>query len=222
MIISHSKKFIFLKAPKTAGSSILQALGKYCTGKDIVGTPRPRENYIAYGRNMGKHGLENHAVPRRIISLIGLEKWNKYYKFSIVRNPWDECVSRFWHDIKAKPKFRHGEYAAKGRKELKKAFSNWLPGRVVANKNLVYYADSGGNLILDYYMRFENISKDYEKLCDRLGIPSDVLPTMKGKYRANKSHYTDYYDLKTRTLVETIFKETIQLFDYEFEEKIHD
>ena len=36
MIVSHSRKFIFLKTRKTAGTSLEIALSKYCGPEDVL------------------------------------------------------------------------------------------------------------------------------------------------------------------------------------------
>ena len=113
MIISHKYKFIFLKAQKTAGTSIEIALSKYCGANDIItpvspedekirrdlGYPGP-QNYLSPIRDYGirdvakrllkgerKARFKNHISAKKVKAYIGEQVWNSYYKFCFERNP---------------------------------------------------------------------------------------------------------------------------------------
>ena len=60
--------FIFIHINKTAGTSIGNA----------IGLP-----------------IKHHRTAREVIAAIGKDKWNTAYKFTLVRNPWDEVVSHY-------------------------------------------------------------------------------------------------------------------------------
>ena len=97
MIISHKHKFIFLKSEKTAGTSLEVSLASVCGPEDIIttitkdGLPK---DYSHPHRN--NNGFNPHTLPAKIISKIGIDTWNEYYKILPIRNPWDRIVS-FWY-----------------------------------------------------------------------------------------------------------------------------
>lgn len=116
MIICHERKLIFIKSKKVAGTSMEIALSKFC-GADCVITRispideatrialghRGAQNYHVRGLNRlltrrwsGKLG--NHITASKVHAIFGPSIWQNYCKFTIVRNPFDRAVSRFYWD----------------------------------------------------------------------------------------------------------------------------
>jgi transposase-like protein len=65
-------------------------------------------------------------------------------------------------------------------------------------------------------MRYETLHKDYEKLCDVIGLPKETLPHLKGNQRKSKIHYTDYYSDWSKIQVKMAFRDVISRFGYSF------
>ena len=112
MIISHKHQFIFIKPRKVAGTSVEVALSKFCGLDDII-TPNIKsseadaEDYQDFARN--HHGFFNHMSAELIAKKIGKKIWKKYFKFAIVRNPYDMVVSRyFWNKKNITPRAKPG------------------------------------------------------------------------------------------------------------------
>lgn len=111
MIVSHKHKFIFIKPIKVAGTSIEIALAQCCGEEDII-TPitkfNPKADETQYhhpARNYREKGFFNHMPPREIEKRVGRKIWDSYFKISVVRNPWDQTVSRFvWGKKRPMPK----------------------------------------------------------------------------------------------------------------------
>ena len=76
MLISTEKKFLFIHIQKTAGSSLARLL------KSQAPDTRPF---------LGQH---DHALWTK--KHLG-SRWDEYYKFAFVRNPWDRLVS--WYEM---------------------------------------------------------------------------------------------------------------------------
>jgi hypothetical protein len=60
MIVSHERKFIFLKTRKTAGTSLEIALSKYCGPRDVLAPINFDEDMR---RQVSGRGKQNHARP---------------------------------------------------------------------------------------------------------------------------------------------------------------
>jgi len=207
MIISHKYKFIFVKAQKVGGTSIEDALSKHCDKNDVIARRKKTATTLGY-----------HASAMEIKRKVGYPIWNRYFKFSIVRNPWDVLVSEFW--------FRKWRNENNKRKLSKRDWFlpfNELVKRLSENArggmNYRYYFNPAGDPLLDFYIKYENLEPDYKKVCGRIGIPFELPPRRNAFQRLNNRHYSTYYDAEYRNIVAENHKRIIEFFGYEFEDK---
>lgn len=223
MIISHERKFVFVKTTKTAGTSVEIALTKYCGPDDVITPIHPDDEAIK--REKGLRGpqndvqtladgtalrLFNHAPGRRARRVIGTQAWRDYFTFAFERNPFDRVVSA-WHYMK-KNREAKGTY----RPDMTLA-------AYIENENaLTRLRDRGWGLytvndavIVDKVYRFEELNDAMADIYDRLGIP-DGEPLMQTKVSKREAGYRDYYDDATRKAVETAFARELDTFGYSF------
>jgi hypothetical protein len=134
MIISHKYKFIFIKSRKTGGTSVEVSLAMQCGKDDIITgitdySKKSDENfYVHSSRNY--EGFNRHIKPDKIRVKIGDKIWNSYFKFTIVRNPWDFAVSMYkWQQFKNSREYLPTFIKIKVKKSIRKIKKNFFkPG----------------------------------------------------------------------------------------------
>lgn len=234
MIISHTHRFLFLKSLKTAGTSVEAALSQSCSGDDVV-TPL---NDFKHNRDE-TGGLVHHAMNAEKLTWWDKEAigqhvdaltmknnladsvWNGYYKFSIVRNPWDRMVSMFtWlnrNNPRTRPQKRMYHYLGipfNEMTEIKKLFREFVRNGIETNDRF-YFID--GNLCVNFVIHYEKLTEDLGRLRQELKLPEMTLPRLKTGIRPGKHHYSEYYDEETKELVARVHQKDIETFGYHFE-----
>jgi hypothetical protein len=197
MIISDSHNFAFIATTKTGSTSIEKHLNPYRAEHEITHL----------------HGSYNKHCPLKIIC-------NKfpfiedYFKFAIVRNPFDWVISWYF--------YRKTRLNKNNTKNI--SFKEWL-----ADENSSAYNTKGigltlsqydiitcnKNIKIDFIGKFENLQKDFNIICDKIGIPQQQLPHIN---RSKHKHYTEYYDDETREIVAEKYAKDIEYFRYKFGE----
>lgn len=215
MIISHSKNFAFLKTRKTAGSSIQVALSTECDPlQDIITGSNIKKEILdesySSGWNMDKFSTNHPHPPIEQVKNYLKGKWENYFKFAFVRNPFDIAVSRYHWDVKGKG---NQLTSKEGFKEWVKTYNktSWQ------DEQWRYICIEGENE-LDFIGRYENLTQDYNLICDKIGIKPPELGFQKSGFR-DKTHYSGYYDEESVEIVSQYFKKDLELFGYGFEYK---
>ena len=203
-MISDKYKCIYIHIPKTGGSSVEIALDKPQNCWD-------RQN------NVWKQHCSIHQL--RDIYNVAIDK---YYKFTVVRNPWSRAVSDHAWFTKETSNFYNLLKQATLKDYLqctggyeKVAHLDNPTGRGDHFYTQHSYIMIDGKCTMDYIIRFENFQQDFNKVCDKIGISRQQLPH---KNKTKHKHYTEYYDDETRQIVAEIYAKDIEYFGYEFGE----
>ena len=147
---------------------------------------------------------------------------NEYFKFTIVRNPWDRLVSAYFY-LKNTTEYENDQIFAS---EYLTRFStfeefvhdgldnesvfSWVHFRTQKS----FLINQQGHIDLDFIGRFENLEVDFRKIAHKLGKP-DTLAIGKANY-SKREDYKNYYN---QTMVDAVYdkyKEDIEYFEYEF------
>ncbi len=217
MVISYSHQFIFFHVAKVAGISLREALKEYVQEpakfkikrppQAINGQPNPL--YTAWDAAL------THATAREVRKELG-ETFDRFYKFAFVRNPWDWQVSMYHFLLQEKTNPRYALIRAMS------GFEEYLEWVITARNPYPKGAtrlqsemitDENGQIMVDFVGRYEQLPDDFAQVCRHLQIAA-ALPHL------NRSHhrdYRDYYNERTRSLVETHFAADIELFGYTFD-----
>ena len=192
---------------KVAGTSIEAYFEKYCLDPNINHIVQHQVDsiitkYGIIGNRMEGKKTEyyNHINAKKIKKYIGNDIFNSYFKFCVVRNPYDKMVSLY--------------NMIKSRRGLNMSFND-----LVRKKNCVnykrYFIDNKS--CIDFYIRFEFLHEDLEKVCKKLNIEYDIskLPKFKSDYRKDND-YKKYYNEELKQIVYDKHKKEFELFGYKF------
>jgi len=188
MILSHSRKFIFLHIHKTGGESVVAALEPYLDENDLVPT-----------RNSGPDGLRKHSPARTVREIVPAETWNNYFKFAFVRHPIDRTISHYNYcarmaEQRWRPFPHKGWYRARrgaGKNMLRwpsmqaflatNSFSEFIRHPALVNEpgmqpQFNFISDDQGTVIIDLVARYERFDADFAKVQATLGLPPIEAP----------------------------------------------
>ncbi|HTW82733.1 MAG TPA: sulfotransferase family 2 domain-containing protein [Candidatus Sulfotelmatobacter sp.] len=230
MPISHDDRFIFIHIPKTAGSSIVESLLTVRPNLDFMARnawprlfahPRGAELFrqlrVFYPLNPMALFPEQHYPARVLREMVPAEVWSSYFKFTFVRNPWDFVVSSYFF---LKKTFSEDPRVAMEAIDVAYImasvdFTNFVRARkFMANSIglLPHVTDQGGNLLVDFVGKVENIEADLAEICRRVGLN---IP-LEHRNRSEHAQYREYYTDETRAIVAADFAPEIERFGYRF------
>lgn len=71
--------------------------------------------------------------------------------------------------------------------------------------------------------KFENLQEDFNRVCERIGMPVTRLPHVNkskpgntGRQHRCVGSYMEYYDTEAKEFVAELYKQDIEAFDYQF------
>lgn len=215
MIISRGRRYIFVHAPKTGGTSLALALEARAMADDILIGDTPK----ALKRRRRLKGVEasgrlwKHSTLADIEGLVSRAEIEDFLVFTLVRNPWDRMVS-YYHWLREQD---FGHEAVGLAKALD--FSGFLNHPQIAasfraNPYARYVTDAGGVERGDLFIRLEHLDEDIAPLSAHLGFAPGPLERVNASRRA--ADYRGYYsDLDVAALAD-ICAEDIARFGYGF------
>ena len=205
MIVSHRHRFIFFAVPRTASHAVRAALGPFLGDEDWqqealrLGVYSPIPALARIG-----HGHVSAAQARR-----GLPEsvWRSYFKFAVVRDPFDRYVS-----VCAMLNRRNPGYAGNERTFMKRALGvARFQRRVLVRPQAELLVDDGGSVALDFVGRYEELPACFAEACRRIGIANVPLEVHNA---ASHRPYVDYYDDELAQAVAAFYARDFALFDY--------
>lgn len=202
MIVSHERKFVFVKTRKTSGTSMEISLSQIC-GKDDIITPiswedelirldlggRLPQNYQGRGEERYREMIKarklkvlrarrrgrfyNHMPAVEIRDHLGKDVWEDYFTFSIERHPYEKVVSHVYFHARGK---KNWDFDQEVQRVLKKGYYISYP----------IYSD-GDKPIVDFIVNYERMQEGLDTISERFGF--DVAahyPQTKHKFRSER------------------------------------
>jgi hypothetical protein len=234
MLCSHSKKFIYFKITKTAGTSVEIFFERFCRPEgDFSESHAMKESLTPVGivgsRMQNQRQTDtyyNHMPASEIRIKLGASIFDTYFKFCVVRNPFDRMVSAFWwfsliadsdeEEQKKKESFERLPF-----EEIRRRFGEYVASQAwrPSSDRKVYTIDNA--LVMDKVIRFERLMSDIQDVCKILKITPDpsMLGSYKRGYRLRPEHYSDYYDSDSRAAIERDCSFELDVFGYSYDSR---
>lgn len=208
MLISKKHNFIFVHIYKNAGTSITHALRPFSLSQWQWMAHKILKKTSFPSPFFDPHPFHDHIMASEIIDSLGRDKFNSFFSFAIVRNPWDWQVSLYKYMLKLKTHHQHELVKALGNFE---EYIKWrCENEVRYQKDFIY--SENNELLVNFVGRYENLDADFKQICSHIGI-SASLPKLN---ISNTKPYQDYYTEKTKDLVKRAFEPDIKTFEYSF------
>ena len=188
------KRVVFLHVPKTGGTTI-----KRIFGIDKLNNSDPTI----------RPSLQ-HLTCTLLRNEMGAEKYDQYYKFAFVRNPWARIVSDyFWRQQlpKKRPVLPFSEFV--------------LNAQSLVRSGNYYDQEFGDHFIpqinyttdVDDVFSFESFAESVHTVAEKLNVQIDPISSKEPK---PYDKYWQYYDQKSRLIIAEIYAEEIEQFGFEF------
>lgn len=218
MPISHPHRTIFVHVPKTGGTSVEFVLGMHGEKADIG--IRPYFNQQLDREHLYGQDLQHMTAAALRDALRQEGVFERYFKFSIVRNPWDRLVSVFaWSN----QKWAKGQELSDGEFEgsVRQLYGLFVASRTQGQPLRIaphfrpqvhFLVDRERRTLVDFVARYENLRPDWEQIRRKIGIQADLPLRMRSHHRP----YRSYYSAATRAMVAELYADDIAAFGYEF------
>lgn len=214
MIISPTRRFVFVHIPKTGGTSLSLALESRVRGDDILigDTPkaRARKRRLAGLTPAGR--LWKHATLADVAGVVP-EDLSDWFILTLVRNPWDRLLS-YYHWLRAQS-FDHPAVRLAQATEFSRFLNDPNTRAVFAAWPVAAYTrDSAGVDRVTLAARVEQLEVELQPLWSHLGFRLTIP-------RANESDrprdWRPAYSDADAALVATLCAEDISRFGYSFD-----
>lgn len=188
---------IFIHIPKTGGTSVARAL---------------------YG-----HGARHRML--RTMELADRQRFNAYFKFAFVRDPYDRLVSAFYYLLQCPLDSFDGWWRTRflGTLDTFDQFVDALSAsprlrRAAASHPAFmpqyrFIQSVDGQIKLDFLGRYERLQEDFDIVASRLG----KQVTLGHEKQSRHAHFANYYTQETAAVVAKLYRDDFGLLGYDID-----
>ena len=207
-MIDKARNLLFIHIPRTGGTSIENNL------KATKGEYNLQGIYM-FGKN--KKALQ-HLDCKEIISKIGIEEFNNYYKISVVRHPYMRMISEFYWRPKAQqkscPNLKCGYNFYKFLRHVKSIVENKDYNITVFHdhfKPQYEYITLDDKIIVDKLINFNNLAKEYDFIREKYNISESLLKIQSSDYLTGKKCLLTE---SCKNMIYDIYKKDFEMFNF--------
>jgi hypothetical protein len=211
MLVSHRESFIYTKTAKTASTSVESYFEPYCMPPGTWQFEHGRDELVCEDGIIGYRGEHtagkrwfNHMPCTAIREQLGEALWDAYFKFAVIRDPFDKLLSGYFFQQRPEG----------STKELVEGFRRWVrEGGSIIDRHTYTL---GGEVCMDYFIRYERLDEGVQTVCRRLGVPFDAarLPRLKAGFRERSIPLVEFYDRETVDRAMELYAFELDYFGY--------
>jgi chondroitin 4-sulfotransferase 11 len=202
-MINHKYRAVFVRVARTASTTF----EKTFKDQDAEFVHVPAQDY--------PHD-PNHLSAQHIMSATPETK--NYFKFAVVRNPYDRLVSGYRYYCVWMKHFKNPHLQLTFSDFVHNIHEQWTTERV---KYTDQHTQTRG---CDYIGRYETLRHSYEHVCSRMNIaPIELVDRNRTQThwftpmpRKQHDNYQDYYDSDTKKLATLMNEQDLHVFEYKF------
>lgn len=208
------RDFVFVHLPKTAGTSLTDALCSrgatataHCT--EILAFCLPRTTVKGPA----------HLRARDLLQYFGEAEWRRRFTFGIARNPWDRLVSTY-NFVRNRPTHeQHARISAQSfeqfvRERAEAAATPEGMATALWRGPHLWFDDADGRQLVDAVYRLEDLTEAYPEILRRCGIAEHTPLPHINNYPHD--HYRAYYSEDLAARVADLCADEISRFAYSY------
>jgi|SaaInlStandDraft_1057018.scaffolds.fasta_scaffold32445_3 chondroitin 4-sulfotransferase 11 len=152
------------------------------------------------------------------------EKFERYFKFTFVRNPWDRAVSAYTYlkngGSAASEEDQHWAHFINSFDSFDDFVCQWMTAdnimrNALLTPQILFLQDEYGRLAMDFVGRFESLTEDFATIANRLKLDT-TLPHIN---QSRQASYQDFYSEKSKNIIADLYAVDIDTFGYSFPNK---
>ena len=214
--INHEKKCIYIHIPKNGGTYISSILSKYYGFKNYYLQRLDHKNFcLGKDESVDKHENKIHGTliyyktSKYINNIMNMneKKWNTYFIFTFIRNPYDRIVSG-WNYIN----------------KYNIPFNNYLDINYNSSSYNYWHVfmpqtrhiiDINGKININYIGKIENLENDLKIILYKIGIKYIIHKSFLKNNKSHNNYKTYYINNEIINKVNILMKEDFENLEYE-------
>ncbi len=228
-VLSTTRGYLFLMAPRTACTATGRALTAHGEGELFPGADFP----LPGGQTAdGKHASLDELIAGGKLTV---EEAGKLLVFTTVRNPFDAMVTSYtakrrrWATMLDDPPpwmQRDEQFMAQVRASLQMEFPEWLEqwvgegrrrwARILRPRPRPHHMYGKYIKHADVIMRYETLQEDLDQVMQRVGLGHIEIPKWNVSRSDEERDYHPYYTPAARELVAYVYRPDLERFGYTF------